>query len=92
MSTKDTENIAKTFPKLYEKLPEHLGGTSEILGPENVKEFLKEHIPKSDQKEIDEVFAKNLPLTTQQKKKLTKPHPKKREILDRERKTRLKSV
>ena len=77
MNTKDTENYNKQFPKLYEKLPEHLGGSAEFVGPEKVKEFLKKHVPKSDQKEINEVFSKNLPLAEQQKKKIANAQPKK---------------
>ena len=77
MNTKDTENYNKQFPKLYEKLPEHLGGSAEFVGPEKVKEFLKKHVPKSDQKEINEVFSKNLPLAQQEKKKIANVQPKK---------------
>jgi len=77
MNTKDTENYNKQFPKLYEKLPEHLGGSAEFVGPEKVKDFLKKHVPKSDQKEINEVFSKNLPLAEQQKKKIANTQPKK---------------
>jgi len=76
-STKDAENYNKQFPKLYEKLPEHLGGSAEFVEPEKVKDFLKELVPKSDQKEINEVFSKNLPLAQQQKKKLSQAQPKK---------------
>ena len=77
-STKDAENYNKQFPKLYEKLPEHLkSGSAEFVGPEIVKDYLKELVPKSDQKEINEVFSKNLPLAQQQKKKLSQAQPKK---------------
>ena len=87
--TKDIENFVKQYPKLYDKLPEHLTGqpvensglsgpSGQKSGPEIVKEFLKQHVPKSDQKEIDEVFAKNLPLATQQKRKITQPQPRKK--------------
>ena len=76
-STKDAENYYKQFPKLYEKLPEHLSGSAEFVGPEKVKDYLKELVPKSDQKEINEVFSKNLPLAQQQKKKLSQAQPKK---------------
>merc|ERR1711860_452008 len=66
------------------------GGSAEFVGPEKVKEFLKKHVPKSDQKEINEVFSKNLPLAQQQKKKIANAQPKKtQQVLDRERKTGL---
>ena len=76
-STKDAENYNKQFPKLYEKLPEHLSCSADFVGPEKVKDYLKELVPKSDQKEINEVFSKNLPLAQQQKKKLSQAQPKK---------------
>merc|ERR1711860_479864 len=53
------------------------GGSAEFVGPEKVKEFLKKHVPKSDQKEINEVFSKNLPLAQQQKNKMANAQPKK---------------
>ena len=76
MTAKDTEILNKAYDKLFTPLPPALGGSSnpeEENTAEKVKEFLKKHVPKCDQNEIDEEFKKNVPLAKQQKKKIAQP-------------------
>jgi len=78
MSAKDTEILNKAYDKLFTPLPPALGGSTnpeEENKVEKVKEFLRKHVPKSDQKEIDEEFKKNVPLSKQLKKKIKQPQP-----------------
>jgi len=76
MTAKDTEILNKAYDKLFTPLPPALGGSSnpdEENTAQKVKEFLKKHVPKCDQNEIDEEFKKNVPLAKQQKKKIAQP-------------------
>lgn len=78
MTAKDTEILNKAYDKLFTPLPPALGGSTnpeEEYKVEKVKEFLRKHVPKSDQKEIDEEFTKNVPLSKQQKKKIKQTQP-----------------
>ena len=73
MTAKETEILNKAYDKLFTPLPPALGGSTnpeEENTVDKIKEFLKEHVPKSDQNEIDEEFKKNIPLGKQQKKKI----------------------
>ena len=68
MSTFD--NI--TYSKLFTPLPPELGGSTNPQDDckiEKVVDFLKEHVPPSDQKEIEDVLKRNLPLSKQNKRK-----------------------
>jgi ribonuclease P protein subunit POP4 len=81
MSAKDTENFAKAYDKLFVPLPPELGGSSEPseeCTKESVIDFLKAHVPASDQKEIEDELRKNVPLSKQKDKKIKKPQPKRK--------------
>jgi len=59
------------FSKVFAPLPPALGGSTnpqEECKIEKVEEFLKQNVPPSDQKEIDAVLNKNLPLHKQFKR------------------------
>lgn len=74
-------NVNKIFEHLSTPLPPELGGSTcpqEENRVEKITEFLKKHVPPSDQKEIDAEFAKNLNLKPFPKKKLKKPQAKKK--------------
>jgi len=78
MTAKETEILNKAYDKLFTPLPPALGGSTnpeEENTVDKIKDFLKEHVPKSDQKEIDEEFKKNIPLGKQQKKKIKQAQP-----------------
>jgi hypothetical protein len=78
MTAKDTEILNKAYDKLFTLLPPAFGGSTnpeEENKVEKVKEFLRKHVPKSDQKEIDEEFKKNVPLSKQLKKKIKQAQP-----------------
>lgn len=82
MTAKDTEILNKAYDKLFTPLPPALGGSTnpeEENKVEKVKEFLRKHVPKSDQKEIDEEFKKNVPLSNNSKRKSNNLNPLEKE-------------
>ena len=72
MEAKNTsDEVAKVYEKIYSEIPEKLKGAkdaemSEIdtkaKKNELLKSILREHVPKSDQKEIDDEFKKTFSL------------------------------
>ena len=70
-----------TYSKLFDPLPPHLGGSSnpeKEYKTEKFVEFLKDNVPASDQKEIEGVLTRNLPLAKQSKRQKNKPPAKRK--------------
>ena len=78
-STKKGSNDAQLFKKLssthFAPLPKALGGSNVPNPQEIVPDFLRSHVPKSDQKEIESELKKPLPLQKQAKKKIKSSLP-----------------
>lgn len=81
--TKDTKKVGEAFQILYNELPKKYEGSSSKHGNGNnhdqLKEFLAESIPKSDQKEIEGELKKTFMLrNTKGRKKIGRSQPLKR--------------
>ena len=84
---KDSSKLAEGYEKLYSEVSEKItGGKQDTLtslnkdNSEQLKDFFKERIPFSDQKEIEQEFKKTFPLYKQsgKGKKIKKPQPTRR--------------
>lgn len=75
-TTKDTRKVGEAYEKLYGALP-NVPAKSD--NHETMKDFIKEHLPASDQKEIDSELKKSVPLRNVKGAKKIKGEPQKRQ-------------
>ena len=82
-TTKDTQKVGEAYEKLYGPLPESkVLAKSQVKSDENnetMKEFIRGHLPASDQKEIDGEMKKSMPLRNVKDAKKIKGVPPKRQ-------------
>ena len=82
MSVSDSDKLAKTYDKLYSDVPTSVSGqssTSESIDKaKGLKKLLENHIPRSDQKDIDLELKKTVVLTKPKYSKTKTAKPKKK--------------